>query len=266
MTNPSVFLSYSHDSTAHKDWVRRLAEDLRHQGVDARLDQWDLRPGADLVAFMAEEIRRADRVLLVCSGTYVRKLEQGEGGAGYEGMIVTSHLASHKARSTDTVKFIPLVRNNPSEPPLPDLLGHRYWLDFRDDALYSERLEELLRELHDRPRFQKPPLGEPAFRSVPAETGRQSPDAAGGPRATLAASRRRARSAGPWQPQRRCGWPRSRWMARPALNHQPLPGPMACAPTPSRWRRPGLGGWRPAGRCSAIGCSSMVPSKTWAAG
>jgi len=26
MTNPSVFLSYSHDSVAHKVWVRKLAE------------------------------------------------------------------------------------------------------------------------------------------------------------------------------------------------------------------------------------------------
>jgi formylglycine-generating enzyme required for sulfatase activity len=164
MSNPLVFLSYSHDSAAHKDWVRRLAEDLRHQGVDANLDQWDLRPGADLVAFMEEGIRRADRVLLVCSGNYVRKAEQRKGGAGYEGMIVTSHVA----RSTDTVKFIPLVRDNPGAL-LPDFLGPRLWLDFRDDDLYGERLEELLRDLHDLPRFRKPPLGRPAFLAGPGD-------------------------------------------------------------------------------------------------
>ena len=164
MNNPSVFLSYSHDSAAHKAWVRKLAEDLRGQGVDATLDQWDLRPGADLVAFMEAGIRRADRVLLVCTSTYVRKAEERKGGAGYEGMIVTSHVA----RSTDTVKFIPLVRDNASAA-LPAFLGPRLWLDFRDDALYAETLEELLRELHDQPRFRKPPLGRPAFLAVPAE-------------------------------------------------------------------------------------------------
>lgn len=79
MGNPSVFLSYSHDSQAHKDWVRKLAEDLRSQGVDATLDQWDLRAGADLVAFMEAGIRGADRVLMVCTGTYVRKAEQRKG-------------------------------------------------------------------------------------------------------------------------------------------------------------------------------------------
>jgi hypothetical protein len=52
MTNPSVFLSYSHDSVAPKAWVRKQAEVLRAQGVDATLDQWDLQHGAELVAFM----------------------------------------------------------------------------------------------------------------------------------------------------------------------------------------------------------------------
>jgi formylglycine-generating enzyme required for sulfatase activity len=139
--------------------VRKLAEDLRAQGVDATLDQWDLRPGADVVAFMEAGIRGADRVLMVCSGNYVRKAEERKGGAGYEGTIVTSHVA----RSTDTVKFIPLVRDNPAEPLVPDFLGPRLWLDFRNDAVYSERLEDLLRELHALPRFRKPPLGRPSF-------------------------------------------------------------------------------------------------------
>ena len=65
MTHPSVFLSYSHDSQTHKAWDRNLAKDLRHGGVDATLDQWDLQAGADVVAFMEAGIRRADRVLLV---------------------------------------------------------------------------------------------------------------------------------------------------------------------------------------------------------
>ena len=171
MTHPSVFLSYSHDSETHKAWVRNLAEDLRHGGVDATLDQWDLQAGADVVAFMEAGIRRADRVLLVCTSTYVSKAEQRKGGAGYEGMIVTSQVA----RATDTVKFIPLVRDNPKEPLLPDFLGPRLWLDFRNDALYTERLEQLLRELHDQPRFRKPPLGRPAFLAEPAEASEPVP-------------------------------------------------------------------------------------------
>jgi hypothetical protein len=54
MTAPKVFISYSHDTPAHKDWVRGLAGDLRSKGIDAVLDQWDLSAGQDIVAFMAE--------------------------------------------------------------------------------------------------------------------------------------------------------------------------------------------------------------------
>ncbi len=89
----------------------------------------------------------------------MRKAEQRKGGVGNEAMIVTGQMLG----STDTLKFIPLVRDNSSEPLLPTFLASRYWIDFRDDAHYAERLEELLRELHGQPRYRKPPLGRPAF-------------------------------------------------------------------------------------------------------
>ncbi|MCS5700333.1 SUMF1/EgtB/PvdO family nonheme iron enzyme [Cyanobium sp. FGCU-52] len=156
---PRVFLSYSHDSGAHKDWVRRLAERLRQGGVEVTLDQWDLPYGADVVRFMDLGIRDADRVLMVCTANYVAKAEERKGGAGYEGMIVTGHVA----RATDTIKFVPIVRNHAGETLVPGFLGQRLWLDFRDDGLFEERLEELLRELHGAPRYPKPPLGRNPF-------------------------------------------------------------------------------------------------------
>ncbi len=156
---PRVFLSYSHDSEAHRVWVRQLAERLQHGGVEVTLDQWDLRPGGDVVFFMEKGIRDADRVLMVCTANYVAKAEERKGGAGYEGMIVTGHVA----RATDTIKFVPIVRANPSEPLVPGFLGQRLWLDFRDDGGYEVRLEELLRELHGAPRYVKPPLGRNPF-------------------------------------------------------------------------------------------------------
>ena len=79
---PRVFLSYSHDSEPHKAWVRRLAERLRQGGVEVTLDQWDMRPGADVVRFMEQGIRDADRVLMVCTANYVAKAEERKGAAG----------------------------------------------------------------------------------------------------------------------------------------------------------------------------------------
>src|SRR5262249_39547653 len=153
-------ISYSHDSQQHKDWVLRLASELRTNGIDAKLDQWDLSPGQDIAAFMAGGIRSADRVLLICTGPYVSKAEAGTGGVGYERLIATAEVVG----SIDTIKFIPIVRNNTSARKVPDFLGPRMYIDFSDDAQYPAKLEELMREIHQAPAIVRPPLGDNPFR------------------------------------------------------------------------------------------------------
>jgi hypothetical protein len=37
---PRVFISYSHDSTEHKELVLRFAQRLRKDGVNAQIDQF----------------------------------------------------------------------------------------------------------------------------------------------------------------------------------------------------------------------------------
>ena len=51
-----VFISYSHDSQAHKDWVLGLAEYLTVNGIEVLLDQWDVGLGDDLAAFMEKAV------------------------------------------------------------------------------------------------------------------------------------------------------------------------------------------------------------------
>ena len=155
MTAPRVFISYSHDSEDHKSWVLALATDLRNQGVDATLDQWELVPGQDVSSFMQEGILEANRVILVCTESYVAKSETGSGGVGFERLIVTSEVV----QSIDTEKFIPLVRNNPNKIKVPRFLGPRLFIDFSDDFEYEAKKEELLRELLGAPKLVKPPLG-----------------------------------------------------------------------------------------------------------
>src|SRR5688572_20345593 len=90
--DPLVFISYSHDSPEHKRWVAMLAEQLMNNGVDVRLDQWDVGFGDDLPRFMEKSVREADRVLMICTDIYVRKSDDRQGGVGYEAMIVTGEL------------------------------------------------------------------------------------------------------------------------------------------------------------------------------
>jgi formylglycine-generating enzyme required for sulfatase activity len=114
---------------------------------------------------------------MVCTANYVAKAEERKGGAGYEGMIVTGHVA----RATDTIKFVPIVRGNSGEPLVPGFLGQRLWLDFRNDGLFEERLEELLRELHGAPRYPKPPLGRNPFAGPEPEGAKAAPGSPSAP-------------------------------------------------------------------------------------
>jgi hypothetical protein len=69
-------------------------------------------------------------------------------------MLVTAEILQNRG----VVKFIPILRNNPSKT-LPPFLQTKMWIDFRRDADYSLRFEELIRVLHESPLFKKPPLG-----------------------------------------------------------------------------------------------------------
>ena len=159
MTPPKVFVSYSHDTTEHKQWVLKLASDLRAHGIDAILDQWDLVPGQDLAAFMYDGIAKADRVVMVCSEKYVAKAEAGSGGVGYERLIVTAEVTE----AIDTKKFIPIIRENTTSRKIPKHLGSRLYIDFSKEEGYEQRLEELCREILGVPATPKPPLGESPF-------------------------------------------------------------------------------------------------------
>jgi hypothetical protein len=160
MPAPRVFMSYSHDSSQHKEWVLQLAIDLRAHGIDVTLDQWDLVAGQDMAAFMATGIRSADRVVLICSEAYVTKAEGGTGGVGYERLIVTGEVIG----AIDTIKFIPVIVNNSSARKVPDFLGPRKYVDFNEDSQYAAKIEELARVIQGAPATVKPKLGENPFK------------------------------------------------------------------------------------------------------
>lgn len=166
MDAPKVFISYSHDSEEHKRWVRQLASDLRSARVDVTLDQWDLSPGQDVSAFMQRGITESSRVLLICSDDYVSKADGGVGGVGYERLVVTAELVEQ----IDTRKFLPILRGN-TKGKIPAYLGPRLYVDFRTDEAYQESLDLLLRDIHDAPQHEKPPLGENPFSSAVSGSG-----------------------------------------------------------------------------------------------
>lgn len=161
MNPPRVFVSYSHDSAQHKKWVLEFATTLRNRGVDAVLDQWDLQPGDDLPHFMEAQLSSADFVLVVCTPKYVEKANAGEGGVGYEKMIVTSSLLSR----IDSNKVIPIIRQE-GENKRPAFLQTKFYVDFSNDTESEYKLDDLLRVLLNAPLYEKPKIGSNPFQSM----------------------------------------------------------------------------------------------------
>lgn len=155
---PKAFISYSWDNEDHKNWVARLAADLREHGVDCILDQWDARAGEDLPKFMEQMNTGSDYVICIISQTYTTKSNIEErGGVPYEKRILSGKLFNEGVKGS----IIPILRNNPDKS-IPTFLLSIQYIDFRVDEDYEEKYEELCRLLH-KASIPKPPLGRNPF-------------------------------------------------------------------------------------------------------
>ena len=172
MSITKAFVSYSHDSQEHKKWALDFATRLRNTGVDASIDQWDLKPGDDLPTFMERSLVQADRVLMICTERYVEKANAGAGGVGYEKMIITSDLL----KSIDSNKVIPIIRQNGTHA-VPTFLRSKLFLDFSRDDQFEFSFDELIRTLHNAPLFVKPEIGNNPFTPVSSTPPEKSGDA-----------------------------------------------------------------------------------------
>lgn len=148
----------------HAKWVQSLAEYLVANGVEARLDIWDLSPGMDVAQWMSNELNLADRVLLICNEEYARRADGRHGGVGWEIRLVQGDLLFSQSRNPD--KYIPIVRIGEQDRGTPSFLKSTFLFSWPDKAKpengeqdmgENESRETLLREIF---RLRtKPPLG-----------------------------------------------------------------------------------------------------------
>ena len=160
MKIPKIFVSYSHDTELHKSWVLSLATKLRASGIDAILDQWELKAGDDLPSFMEKHISDADYILMICTESYVTKANSGKGGVGYEKMIITSDLM----KNIDSNKVIPIIRQK-GKRDVPTFLKSKLYIDMSNDELEEFGTDELIRTVHKSPLYKKPKIGNNPFES-----------------------------------------------------------------------------------------------------
>lgn len=173
-TAPRVFISYSWESDAHKNWVRSFAQRLTQNGVNLRLDQWHIGPGQSLTQFMEAEVHASDFVLIVCTKAYCAKALAREGGVGYEQQIITGNIVAGKPRE----QFIPLVRDGGFPPgqecSIPGQFMGIYAVDVRDGVDMDKATETLLRAIFKQPEHKQPSIGPRPTFALNAGTGDQA--------------------------------------------------------------------------------------------
>ncbi|MFC0037307.1 toll/interleukin-1 receptor domain-containing protein [Actinomadura rayongensis] len=125
-----VFVSYAPDD---REWTRALAVRLEAAGLSVWLDEWEIGP----------------------SDVVLDRIEQGIGGARNAVMVLSPHaVASPRVRQEYAalmtrsiergLRFIPLLYGTCD---VPEFLGTRRWIDFRDPGAFTERFDLLVRTL-----------------------------------------------------------------------------------------------------------------------
>ncbi len=144
---PRVFISYSHDTNAHREGVLRLSQRLRKEGIETRLDQYvNGTPAEKWPRWMLNQIDWAEFILLVCTETYYRRFrgheEPGKGkGADWEGAVITQEL--YDARSA-TIRFVPVLFDAIDERFIPEpVRGHTFYV-LNTEQAYQDLYDFLL--------------------------------------------------------------------------------------------------------------------------
>lgn len=155
MKKPKVFISYSHSSEEHKKRIRDFAAMLRSNGIDATLDQWEVKGGKDLNAFMEKAIDDADKVIIACDKVYSVKANERSGGAGVETLIISPDVYGRH----DQNKYIPVIfeKDINGNAYTPKYLKGRFHYDFSDEN--NQDPEDLIRDIFGKPKHTKPPIG-----------------------------------------------------------------------------------------------------------
>ena len=151
-----VFISYSHDSEDHKQLVLGLANQLRAQGIDSNLDQYEESPGDGWILWMEKEIDLSQYVIIICTKGYSDKWTDTVSGYGkgvkWEGAILSQEIYELKGKNS---RFIPAVFYDKDKQYIPRILKpYTYY-----NVMTEDGYERLYRRLTRQPTVRKPTIG-----------------------------------------------------------------------------------------------------------
>lgn len=137
---PVVFISYSWDSEAHKEWIKNFSEQLHYSGINVILDQNDLILGDPLSMFMEQSIANSDYVLIMCTPKYKEKADSRKGGVGYEESIITSDVLFNQNHR----KYITVLASGTWKTSTPIWANGKYGVDLTQKEMYNDEFQKLV--------------------------------------------------------------------------------------------------------------------------
>jgi hypothetical protein len=161
---PWVFVTYAHDSPAHKEQVRQFAHFLRARiGLDVRLDQWDDNKRIDWSRWAVDHLTKADFIVVIASPDYKRRADghalPHEGrGSQFEAAIIRNHLTKNLHEETERV--LPVVLPGGSVEDIPEFLNPYSTTRFEIDELSEAGVSGLLSAITGQGEYPLPERGQ----------------------------------------------------------------------------------------------------------
>jgi hypothetical protein len=160
--SPRVFISYAHDNTEHEERVRAFWLFLRANSIDAKLDLPGSEERRDWAQWMSQQVRRADRILVIASPQYKLRAEgdaepdQGR-GVQWESMQIRDRLLADQRAGLRLV--LPVVLPGCSVDDIPVWLAPVAATHYLVRDYTVAGAETLLRALTGQPGEVEPELG-----------------------------------------------------------------------------------------------------------
>jgi len=150
-----VFISYSQGPAERNSRIRALADRLRGDGIDARIDQYEQFPKEGWPVWMDRQIDEAEFVLIICTEDYCAKASRkvpGGKGVKFESFLTYDDLVES---ATENTKFIPVLFSDEDRQHRPKpLRSFQYFVVGTDEGYVR-----LLRLLTGNPEITAPPIG-----------------------------------------------------------------------------------------------------------
>lgn len=159
---PKVLVSYSHDSEEYSKQILDFADQLRDDGIDVTIDQYQPNPPEGWPMWMERQVERADFVLMAFTERYFRRCRGEEvpgigKGVAWESILIANELYNTPHFNT---KFIPVVLDSADKKwILPRMQGYSNFTIDHFDFQKHGGYQNLIRLLTNQPSTPAAELG-----------------------------------------------------------------------------------------------------------